>query len=106
MAFEGTKQGMRDFLAVKQAGAHPLAQHLNFKSALKEARMARAFKSRESEIQRGHQERENQLDRESAEGISAGKTSGIGQIKELQQEAKSVFQKAKTEVEKMILGKG
>ena len=55
MAFEGTKQGFRDFLAAKQAGAHPLAQHLNFKSALKEARIAMAAKQLDQERQFAHE---------------------------------------------------
>jgi len=54
MAFEGRRAGLQAFLATKQAGANPLAQHLNFKSALKEASIAMAFKARTAEIQRGH----------------------------------------------------
>lgn len=67
MAFEGTKQGMQSFLAAKQAGASPLAQHLNFKSALKEARIAMAAKELESERTRGFQSRENQLTRDASQ---------------------------------------
>lgn len=66
MAFEGTKAGFQSFLAAKQAGAHPLAQHLNFKSALKEARIAMKSKELEAERGRAFQREEGRLTREAA----------------------------------------
>lgn len=67
MAFENTAKAQQSFLAAKTAGAHPLAQHLNFKSALKEARIAMASKQLEAERERGLKRSEGALNRESLE---------------------------------------
>jgi hypothetical protein len=80
MAYEGTKQGMQSFLAAKQAGAHPLAQHLNFKSALKEARIALKAKELENERNRAFQREENKLTREAAQTRVETQVSGAREI--------------------------
>ena len=76
-AFEGTKQGFQSFLAAKQAGSHPLTQHLNFKSAFKEAKIAMATRQLEQERQRGHEKQlsQNQIQsNEKIAGIKSGQT--------------------------------
>lgn len=49
MAFEKTGQGMQALLAAKQATKSPLAEHMNFKSAFKQAKLLMMYKNIESE---------------------------------------------------------
>jgi len=91
MAFEGRAQGLQAFLGAKQAGAHPLAQHLNFKSALKEARIAMAAKSLEAERGRGFTARENALDRTAATDLQTQKDTASAQVTPEQLKIKDLF---------------
>ena len=94
MAFEKTGQGMQALLAAKQATKSPLAEHLNFKSAFKQAQLLMMSKQLEAEKERGFQKEQNRLSRESSEnialtgkGLQRGAEGGIEQIAALPQES-------------------
>jgi hypothetical protein len=77
MAFEKTGKGMEALLAAKQATASPLAEHLNFKGAFKQARLLQMNKAIEGERDRGLKRSEGELNRASAEKIAGVGTTGV-----------------------------
>lgn len=82
MAFEQTGKGMEALLAAKVATKSPLAEHLNFKQAFKQAQLLMMSKKLEAEKAQGNQRRIAEYGAQSAidvKGLGLGVTPGTFQ---------------------------